>query len=67
MGSFNTFKYKNSNIEIFGINYENLSLIDMRKLLLLSCADFVLIPVKPDEYLSNFQDHIINPKTQKFS
>ena len=54
MGSFNTFKYKNSNIEIFGINYENLSLIDMRKLLLLSCADFVLIPVKPDEYLSNF-------------
>ena len=45
MGSFNTFKYKNSNIEIFGINYANLSFTDMKKLLVLSSADFILVPI----------------------
>ena len=67
MGSFNTFKYKNTNIEIFGINYDSLSLKDMRKLLLLSSADFVLLPIKPDEFKNNFNINIFNPKNGKLS
>lgn len=67
MGSFNTFKYKSTNIEVFGINYENLSFKDMRKLLLLSNADFILVPIKPDEFLNNFNINVFNPKTNKLS
>lgn len=63
MGSFNTFKYKNSNIEIFGINYANLSFTDMKKLLVLSSADFILVPIQPDELLTNFNLNVVNPKT----
>lgn len=67
MGSFNTFKYKKTNIEIFGINYENLSFKDLKKLLVLSCADYILVSVKPDEYLNDFNINVFNPKTKKLS
>lgn len=66
-GSLSMFKHRDKQIKLFGFGNTGITLESIWKTLLLSKPDVILLPVRPDRFLNDFQLNYENPKTKAFS